>query len=316
MEQAGKDGAANLVLNRVNLAAEMPPPLRMLWDAQEHPSSPWLVLMYPRQSGIEKPAWAGPLSQATAGTLLESPVRREIARRLLSGDAVVWLLLESGDKRRDAEAAEIVEVETRKLEQTLALPKPSPLDPPINANLPLKIAFSTVRVARSDPAEGMLVNLLLNCSTNLGRAAEAMLFPVFGRGRAISPAIGNEIRPEAIREMAEFLTGPCSCQVKEMNPGFDLLLSANWSSLSGYQEVSLPEPPPLISMSQFAAAAVSNVTATSTPAAVRLVAGSPSLAVVEPDHLTRNLLVVLGICGLFLAAMTVVLKVRARRGSR
>ena len=60
------------------------------------------------------------------------------------------------------------------------------------------------------------------------------MFPIFGRGRVVPPATGEEIQPEAIREMAEFLTGPCSCEVKEMNPGYDLLLSADWKSLGDY----------------------------------------------------------------------------------
>ena len=149
-------------------------------------------------------------------------------------------------KKRDDEAGQLVEAETPELERSLVLPERSPLDPPINPDLPLKIAFSTVRVARSDPAEHMLVNMLLNWNTNLITATEAMLFPIFGRGRVVPPAIGKEIRAEAIREMAEFLTGPCSCVVKEVNPGYDLLLAANWSSLAGYQEVMVPESPPLV----------------------------------------------------------------------
>ena len=41
----------------------------------------------------------------------------------------------------------------------------------------------------------MLVNLLLNWNTNLVTAkTEAMLFPIFGRGRVVPPAIGQQIR--------------------------------------------------------------------------------------------------------------------------
>ncbi|MEI6390587.1 MAG: hypothetical protein WCT12_05725 [Verrucomicrobiota bacterium] len=316
MEKAGRDGTANLTVNRVNLAGEVPPPLRLLWNAQENPTSPWMVARYPRQSRIENPAWAGPLTAETVGALLDSPARRDLARKLLRGDAVVWLLLESGDRERDDEAGRLIEAESGKLQQTLKLPEPSPLDPPMNANVPLKIAISIVRVARSDPAERMLVNLLLNRNPKLATGKEAMLFPIFGRGRAIPPAIGPEIRAEALLEMAEFLTGPCSCQVKEMNPGYDLLLTANWSSLIGYQELQLPEPPPLVSMSQFAATAASNVTATSTQASLSPAAAGAPPAPVAPDHLVRNLIVVLGAGACFLATMTFVLKMRANRAPR
>jgi len=308
LEQAGRDGLANLSVNRLDLSGELPPPLKTLWSSQQNATSPWMVVRYPRQLGIEQPAWTGPLTAETVGVLLDSPARRDLAQKLLSGDSIVWLLLESGDRHRDDQAEQLVEAETQKLQQTLKLPEPSPQDPPINADLPLKIAFSTVRLARSDPAERLLVSLLLNRDSNLLAAKEPMLFPVFGRGRAIPPAIGQEIQPEAIREMAGFLTGPCSCQVKELNPGFDLLLAANWSSLVGYQEVMLPEPPPLVSMSQFAATAVSNGAATATPAQVSMATRNPPPATPGPDQLVRNLVVVLGIGAGFLAAMTFVLK--------
>lgn len=316
MEKTGQDRLANLVVNRVDLAGDMSQPLGLLWRAQENPSLPWMVVRYPRQTGIEQSAWAGPLSGEAIGALLESPVRQDIARRLLSGDAVVWLLLGNGDGRRDDEAGQRVEVEIRKLEQSLLLPERSLLDPPIHPDLPLKIAFSTVRIARTDSAERMFVNMLLNWNTNRTTTAEPMLFPVFGRGRVVAPAIGTEIRAEAIREMAEFLTGPCSCEVKEVNPGYDLLLAANWDSLPGYQEVMLPEPPPLIGMSQFAAAA-----ARTSPAPSSLPTLSPAIprsaqAPVDRHHLVRNLVLVLGIGIVFVAAMSLVLRMRASRRPR
>jgi hypothetical protein len=273
-----------------------------------------MVVKYPRKTGIELPAWAGPVSAETVGTLLESPARRDIAQKLLSGDAVVWLLLEGEDQRRDHQAAQLVEAELRDLEQSLVLPEPSPLDPPTNTNLPLKIAFSTVRVARSNPAERMLVNLLLNWNTNLMAEPEVMLFPIFGRGRVVPPAIGEEIQPEAIREMAEFLTGPCSCEVKEMNPGYDLLLSANWNSLGDYQADNLPASPPLIGLSQFAAAAPPNPQAPSGQATVSLAAATT--APPAREHLVRNVVSVVGLGILFLTTATLVLKSRASRQPR
>jgi hypothetical protein len=309
LEKAGRDGLANLSVSKANLSGEMPQPLRALWAAQGNPALPWMVVKYPRKTGMELPAWAGPVSPDTVGTLLESPARRDIAQKLLRGDAVVWLLLESEDQRRNDQTARLVETELRNLEQSLALPEPSPLDPPANTNLPLKIAFSTVRIARSNPAEGMLLKLLLNWNTNLMAETEVMLFPIFGRGRVVPPAIGEQIQPEAIREMAEFLTGPCSCEVKEMNPGYDLLLSANWNSLGDYHAEKLPESPPLVGLSQFAAAATNSPKAISGRPAVSL--ANASAAPLERRKLVRNLVVVLGTGIVFLAAATLVLKTRS-----
>jgi hypothetical protein len=250
------------------------------------------------------------------GLLVESSARRAIVQKLLSGEAIVWLLLEGGDGRRNDETALLVENELRKLEKSLILPERSAADPPINPDLPLKIAFSTVRVARSDPAERMLVNLLLNWSTNLIAAAEPMLFPIFGRGRVIPPAVGSEIRAEAIQDMAEFLTGPCSCEVKEMNPGYDLLMAANWSTLPDYQEITLPSPPPLVGLSQFAAAVATDSPTPPRPTNVAPAVASPTPELVRRDRLVRNLIVLLGTGVACLALATVVLKFRAGRRPR
>jgi hypothetical protein len=58
-----------------------------------------------------------------------------------------------------------------------------------------------------------------------------MVFPVFGRGRALLPLVGAGITEANITAAAGFLTGACSCEVKALNPGFDLLLPADWDNL-------------------------------------------------------------------------------------
>jgi len=316
-EQASTGGRANLAVTKADPARGLPPALEALWKAQGNPALPWMVLHYPRQSGIEHSAWAGPMNAEQIKPLLESPVRRTVTQNLLKGDAIVWLLLESGDPQRDQAVARQLESELRHLEQTLKLPELSPLDPPVNPNLPLKIAFSTVRVSRTDPAESALVKLLLNWNPQRTAAHEPMLFPIFGRGRAIPPAVGKEIRPEAIREMATFLTGPCSCEIKDLNPGFDLLLTADWNTMAGYQEVALPMPP-LVSMSQFASSAANTasvanaatIVATNPPAAFAATVHEPA-EVATPGLLRRNLLVVLAVGLGVLAVTTVVLRTKA-----
>jgi hypothetical protein len=311
LEKASRDGLANLTVSNVNVGAEIKQPLRELWTAQPNPVLPWMVVRYPRMTKIELVAWAGPMSAETVGALLQSPVRQDIGQRMLRGDSVVWLLLESGDQRQDDQTAQLLEAELRKLEQNLVLPEPSPLDPPTNTNLPLKIAFSTIRLARSNPAERTLVNMLLNWNTNLVAEKDVMLFPIFGRGRVVPPATGEEIQPEAIREMAEFLTGPCSCEVKEMNPGYDLLLSADWKSLGDYQSELMTESPPLTGLSQFAAGATNDPKAASGQSAAAL--ASASTASAAGGHLARNLALVLGLGIVFLTAATLVMKTRAGR---
>lgn len=312
MEKAGADGLANFTVSKVDVSGDVPSPLMSLWQAQDNPSVPWLVVRYPRPAGIEQAAWTGALTAEAVEALLDSPVRRDIAQRLLSGESAVWLLLQRGNKARDDEVNRLVEAELRKLEQSLVLPERSPLDPAVNPDLPLKIAFSIVRVARSDPAESVLLKLLMNWSPRLTNSKEPMLFPIFGRGRVIPPALGSEITAEALRDMAEFLTGPCSCEIKELNPGYDLLLTANWSSLTGYQETLVPEPPPLVGMSQFVANTTNNPAAS--PAQPEI---APSLASAVPmatrrGNLVRNVAIVLGVGVLMLVVATLVLRARMR----
>jgi hypothetical protein len=54
LEKSGKDGGANLLVLKANVAGEMSAPLRALWRAQPQPVLPWLVVRYPAQTGIEQ----------------------------------------------------------------------------------------------------------------------------------------------------------------------------------------------------------------------------------------------------------------------
>ncbi|HOW65900.1 MAG TPA: hypothetical protein P5186_22370 [Candidatus Paceibacterota bacterium] len=316
IEKAQQDGLANIEVIRINLEQEMPGSVRALWDAQEHPTQPWMVVRYPKQTGIERSVWTGPLGAKAVDSLIESPARREIAQKLSNGDAIVWLLLGGDDPKRNENAESLLKTELGKLEKSLVLPERSPTDPPINPDLPLKIAFSIVRLSRSDPAEHMLLDILLNWNPNLIAAREPLLFPIFGRGRVIPPAMGDQIRPEAIREMAEFLTGPCSCEVKELNPGYDLLLAKNWNTLPGYQEILVAPPPPLVGISEFAAEATTH--STDAPSKTNILTAAPGAqpAGIGRDRLWRNLVVVLCAGLAFLVVSTLALKIRSGRRPR
>ncbi len=80
-----------------------------------------------------------------ARKLLDSPARRDIARRLMKGDSIVWVLLESGDTERDDTAATTLQTQLRRLEKDLQLPDPAGDNSvELLSNLPLRLAFSTV----------------------------------------------------------------------------------------------------------------------------------------------------------------------------
>ena len=98
----------------------------------------------------------------------------------------------------------------------------------------MRIAFSVYRLSRTDPAEQPLVTMLLNSDTGL---EGPIAFPIFGRGRALWAMAGKGLNAEMISEAGMFLTGACSCEAKELNPGVDLLFAADW-------EQGLSAPPP------------------------------------------------------------------------
>jgi len=182
--------------------------------------------------------------------LVDSPVRRQIAERLLKAETAVWVLVESGDKTRDAEAAKTLTTELERLqkETKVAAFDPDIPGPRLLSNLPLRVSFSVVRVSRSDPAEGLLISMLTRgVKIEKDAPAEAVAVPVFGQGRALIQLAGKEIAKDEIEQVSHFLIGECSCQVKELNPGFDLLMSADWSSIreAGVTEpkkVEIPDP--------------------------------------------------------------------------
>lgn len=195
---------------------------------------PCIVVEYPAYLRIPKPVWMGPLDPDAAGKIIDSPARQVLVQRLAAGQTAVWILLESGDAAQDDAAALVLESELKNLEKSLELPvlTASP-DDALATKLPLEVKFSLLRLPRASAAESTLVGMLLGSEPDLVELSQPMVFPVFGRGRALLPLVGAGITQKNIHDAAEFLAGPCSCEVKEQNPGFDLLLKADWRELLG-----------------------------------------------------------------------------------
>ena len=207
---------------------------------KEKAQLPMLVVNYPAHLRIEQPIWKGAIDSDAIARLTDSPIRKELIKRLVDGQTAVWLFLESGHPEKDGPAFSLLETELKKLEQELKLPEltDSP-DDTLLSNDPLRIAFSLLRVPRGDPQEQMLVEMLVHSEPDLADRSDPLVFPVFGRGRALFPLVGAGITKENILESATFLVGPCSCQVKELNPGFDLLLAADWDQLLSLEGIEL-----------------------------------------------------------------------------
>lgn len=178
--------------------------------------------------------------------LIRSPARTELANRLAQGE-VVWVFLDSGNDKADEPLFATLKEEIAKQQKTLKLPEIDEEDLAELGTKPedLKIAFSALRVNRADPAEKWFAEMLLSVESDLREdevVDQPMVFPVFGRGRALYALVGNGINADTIHRAAVFLTGACQCTVKSENPGVDLLLPIRWDD---FVEKSKPKETPI-----------------------------------------------------------------------
>lgn len=238
----------NVEFRTADISVELDEKLAGIFKGLALEGPPAVVLQYPRAKEGGKVIWTGRLIPETVTSLIDSPVRREIARRLLAGDVAVWGLVECGQQERDDEAAGILESELETMERELNRSNPAgravggqAMEPG-----PALYSFSVIRVSRTDPAEKVLVAMLLNSEPDLHKYADQPIaFPIFGRGRILYALVGRGIVRNNIKEASYFLSGPCACEIKGESPGLDLLMAANWDKVLE-QPLVVDEPlPPL-----------------------------------------------------------------------
>ncbi|MBI4659867.1 MAG: hypothetical protein HY735_13585 [Verrucomicrobia bacterium] len=247
---------ANVSPRTIDLDQKVAPDILEFWRRLGTDTVPWLVLRYPLAVRSPDNIWSGPLSESAIRQVVESPARKEIARRLGQGESAVWVLLEIGDPKKDRAAGELLESRLAYLASVLQLPKLDAQDI-VNGLVSvtqkdLKLEFSSLRLSRKDEAEQAFVRMLLGIEADLKEIEEPMVFPIFGRGRALYALAGKGINHQTIDEAASFLIGSCSCQVKEQNPGVDLLLAANWDAVLKTPAGAARDLPPLADLPETA----------------------------------------------------------------
>ncbi len=207
------------------------------------PGEARIHLLFPMSTGITKPLWSGDLTAESVKKITDSPFRDSLAKKIIAGDSGVFILLECGDKKVDDAAAAMLDKNLAELSKVLKLPdgvveegeEPGDAEDfdPINqlrSPVPLRLNLSSLRLSRKKKDE-VLVSLLMSMEDDLAEyKGMPMVFAVYGRGRVVVPLIGKGITTDNLGEIATFLTGPCSCQVKALNPGVDLLMNYDWQS--------------------------------------------------------------------------------------
>ncbi len=232
LRQEGSETEAflNLRVLDMDITSSTEEKVKTLLMSEKLPETlPVLVLWYPWQKGRTPPIWQGRLTPSTVKAFLQSPVRQKLAEYLTEGQTAVWIFFESGNAAKDKAALGLLEKEletaTRELKDEAESMPDELAGPEINYE------FSILPVSRSDPNESVLLSLLLSSEPDLDEySGEPVIFPVFGRGRALYALIGEGINTDNIREAVAFIVGPCGCEIKMMNPGVDLLMAANWDS--------------------------------------------------------------------------------------
>jgi hypothetical protein len=208
----------------------VPAPVREAWQTHKDAKTPFQLVFTPHGQQF----FAGSLDEATVRAMLASPVRDQIVKQLAAGKVGVLVLLTGPDEKANAAAEKLL----RETIQEIAAGKVPLYMPPVAGRdnqapgeaLP-KLDVGSVKLARSDARERWLVQSLLALEEDLREdkyAKAPMVFPVFGRGRALPPCLGPGITRDNLIACVDFITGACSCTVKDQNPGVDLLIAHDW----------------------------------------------------------------------------------------
>lgn len=176
-----------------------------------------------------KVAWKGNTKDARADLILDSPARKIIRERILKGHAIVWLMILSNDSAKNQIVRRQLTETLAKLSKELKLPEGIGLaGSELYSDVPLQLNFSVVEVDPQDTRETYLTQLFSSFQPEALQQGQPLIAPVFGRGRALDVMSAKSLNEQSIEDQTRFLCGACSCKVKGLNPGFDLLMTANW----------------------------------------------------------------------------------------
>ncbi len=208
----------------------------------ENVSLPYALVQTPHSRG-PMTAWHGGVDQI-AEQVFQSPLRTRLKERLLNGDSIVWLLLKSPDDARNEPVRKLIREQSETLARKMVLPEGIGLPgSELHSEVPLFLKFTSLEIDRNAVQEQFLVRVFSGIQQQAFNEGQPLVIPVFGRGRALEVIPAEQLDAKLFEELTLFLCGACSCQVKESNPGFDLLISADWNrDLFGENGV-LPPPP-------------------------------------------------------------------------
>lgn len=234
LDTAANRPAANIRVCPVDISADsLTPRLDSLRRQYGDEPLPHMVLCAPARGELGEPIWSGALTITNVDRIRGSPARRTVAEAILSGAVCVWVAITDSDTAATHAALDTLQQATAQLEAQVRLPELAPEDAHVvrRGYTPGgKLRCATVTVSRDDPAEEVLINMIMAHHPELARAPGPVLAPFFGRGRMLYPLAGRDILRKAVLWTGRFLAGPCACTVKHRNPGHDIVFDADWHS--------------------------------------------------------------------------------------
>jgi len=222
--------------------------VKRYWAEHKQDKLPVVFVDYPVQARVNKTlAGVYPLDMKSAKQLMESPAGREIARRILKDDSSVFLQIDCGDEAENLKSEKIVKSAFEKMKNDIELSS-SEFDSSgtsdDDSDTP-KVKFSFLRISRKNVANRAFIDILLNSENGLSDIKGPIVFPIYGRARALFAFSGEGINRDNLMDAGTFLTGECSCEIKGQNPGIDLLVPINWDDFIHYEVNIDDELPPL-----------------------------------------------------------------------
>ena len=224
-------GTANLEITTVDVTQPFEPGFEDLWKTVPA-DAPLPYLLVQVRMGREKvlTVWQAPLKDADFDKLTHSPQRQEIVDRLLKGHSAVWLVLPGKDELATHNTVNLIETELNRLQDEL--PLPAGIGQPgseVYSEIPLTLRFSVLLLKPGPDADILLPEIFRRVAPGAAAEGQPLVMPVFGRGRAVDVIPGDKADEGTVEDLSKFICGACSCQVKEQNPGFDLLMSVPWN---------------------------------------------------------------------------------------
>ncbi len=155
--------------------------LQSLWKKHATPGKSLLAILYP-QSSHEIPdrlLAVSPFHSEAIENLIDSPVRREIVKRLIGGQSAVWVFVPCGKPEKDEPAMKLLLDQLAESPKKLKLPS---IDEVVdNAKVQdqidqLRVEFSAITLSRDDHDERHLLNMLLRSESIFWNATSRWLF--------------------------------------------------------------------------------------------------------------------------------------------